>query len=188
MQSFIQSTLHKDLTQSRHWINGNYYKNRVNYYVVMFLIFLFIGWNKKEWRRATQKGKGHYIFFYYLALVSTESAFIPMNKCLFKRICTDIMLLLSKSRGTFYILWTHRHCGNLKIQLRKEGEISSPPQPGPDTWSQHFFSQSPSHPLSLRGRAVGLRGNWSLFFSEGKSPAQFTGKGVAKSWPELMLS
>ena len=42
--------------------------------------------------------------FYYLALVSTESAFIPMNKCLFKRICTDIMLLLSKSRGTFYIL------------------------------------------------------------------------------------
>ena len=116
-------------------------------------------------KKSYPEGERPLHFFYYLELVSTESAFIPMNKCLFKRICTDIMLLLSKSRGTFYILWTHRHCGNLKIQLRKEGEISSPPQPGPDTWSQHFFSQSTSHPLSLKGRAVGLRGNWNLFFS-----------------------
>lgn len=148
IQSFIQSILHRDLTQSRHWINGNYYKiGQVIMQWCSWYSYLY-GRIKKNEEELPRRGKG--ITSFLLPGTSKHWVFIPMNKCLFKRICTDIMLLLSESRGTFYILWTHRHCGNLKVQLRKEGKISSPTQPGPDTWSQQFFQSVPIPSLKFK--------------------------------------
>ena len=148
-----------------------------------------------EWIRVKKsypEGERALHLFCYLVLVGTESAFTPMNKCLFKRICTDITLLLSKSRGTFYILWTHRHCGNLKLQLRKEGKISPPPQPGANTFS---VSQPPSLSLKFEsdltrdvaleeGRAVGL-GEPGAFSFEREIHLH---NPQEKGWPKADLS
>ena len=68
-------------------------------------------------------------FSYDLVYVGTQSAFTQMNKCLFKRICTDIALLLSKSRGTFYIMNTQT-LWKLKTTI-KEGRKNMPPSPQP---------------------------------------------------------
>lgn len=65
-----------------------------------FLIYRVEGMKGKK---SYPEGEKALCLLYYLVLRSIQSAFTPMNKCLFKRIRTDITLYFQRAEELFIL-------------------------------------------------------------------------------------